>query len=257
MTQVQSLTGILLDFVPADGSSIGNQSLFQKFVDAASRAGHQITEADFEHTKASLIAAGVLAKGKGRGGSVLRVDPQAESFDLSVQSALAQNTSTPKKVTKNTKVQGKATTPASAAQIISYRHPDKRKNNPEVGMVTPDTDPEAGKTRWAYDPHIDPDLQFDPQRAAIETLIDEAIASNDPEQMRLALAELKRLQSPYLNWAGKAERTSFDVDTVSLHVHERIDPASILAAVRKAMKDEGKSQGHQQGDPARPVRRPL
>lgn len=41
---------------------------------------------------------------------------------------------------------------------------------------------------------------------------------------------------PYLNWTGKAERTSFEVDTVSLHVHERIDPASILNAVRKHMK---------------------
>jgi hypothetical protein len=32
-------------------------------------------------------------------------------------------------------------------------------------MVTPATDPEAGKTRWAYDPHLDPALQFDPARA--------------------------------------------------------------------------------------------
>ena len=40
--------------------------------------------------------------------------------------------------------------------------------------------------------------------------------------MREALEELKRLQSPYLTWAGKAERTSFEIDTVSLHVHERM-----------------------------------
>jgi len=46
---------------------------------------------------------------------------------------------------------------------------------------------------------------------------------------REALEQLKRQSAPYLNWTGKAERTSFDVDTVSLHVHERIDPASILA----------------------------
>ena len=116
----------------------------------------------------------------------------------------------------------KSTTQApdeSAAQIISYRHADKRKNNPEVGIVTPATDPEAGKTRWAYDPHIDPALQFDPSRAAIEKLIDDALASGDQAEMAAALQELKRQQSPYLNWAGKAERTSFDIDTVSLHVH--------------------------------------
>jgi adenine-specific DNA-methyltransferase len=38
---------------------------------------------------------------------------------------------------------------------------------------------------------------------------------------------------PQLQWAGKAEHTSFDVPTVSLHVHERIDPRRIIEAVRK------------------------
>ena len=128
-------------------------------------------------------------------------------------------------------------------EILSYRHLDKRVNNPEVGMVTPFTDPDAGKTRWKYDPHIDPSLQFDSQRAWTENLIDDALASNDPEQMKQALEALKKAQSPYLNWAGKAEHTSFVVDTVSLHVHERVDPASILAAVRKRMGKEEKSKG--------------
>jgi len=129
------------------------------------------------------------------------------------------------------------------SEILSYRHLDKRVNNPEVGMVTPYTDPDGGKTRWKYDPHIDPSLQFDSQRAWTENLIDDALASNDPEQMKQALEALKKAQSPYLNWAGKAEHTSFVVDTVSLHVHERVDPASILAAVRKRMGKEEKSNG--------------
>ena len=37
---------------------------------------------------------------------------------------------------------------------------------------------------------------------------------------------------PQLVWAGKAERTSLEVPSISLHVHERIDPKSIIAAVR-------------------------
>ncbi len=63
--------------------------------------------------------------------------------------------------------------------IESYRHADKeRLNNPPVGLVTPDTDPDSGvKRTYAYDPHLDPQLQ----------------------------------------WAGKAEHTSFEVPTVSLH----------------------------------------
>src|SRR5690606_23284557 len=123
-------------------------------------------------------------------------------------------------------------------QILSYRHADKRKNNPHVGLVTPETDAGVAETKWEYDPHIDPALQFDVGRAEIERLIDDALASGDADTMRAALEELKRASAPYLNWTGKAERTSFAIDTVSLHVHERIDPASILSAVRKRMRGE-------------------
>jgi len=78
--------------------------------------------------------------------------------------------------------------------IESYQHADKeRVNNPPVGLVTPDTDPDAGPRTYAYDPHLDPQL----------------------------------------HWAGKAEHTSFEVPTVSLHVHERIEPPTIIEAVRR------------------------
>jgi adenine-specific DNA-methyltransferase len=89
--------------------------------------------------------------------------------------------------------------------IESYEHRDKeRVNNPPVGLVTPETDPDAGqkKKRYAYDPHLDPQLQ----------------------------------------WAGKAEHTSFEVPTVSLHVHERIDPRTIIEAVRKRNGNGGARQ---------------
>ena len=49
---------------------------------------------------------------------------------------------------------------AAEADILSYRHPDRRKNNPEVGMVTPATDPDDGKTTWQHDPHLDPSLSW-------------------------------------------------------------------------------------------------
>jgi len=79
--------------------------------------------------------------------------------------------------------------------IESYEHKGKRRvNNPPVGLVTPDTDPDGGAEKtYSYDPHLDPQLQ----------------------------------------WAGKAEHTSFEVPTVSLHVHERIDPRTIVEAVRR------------------------
>jgi Adenine specific DNA methylase Mod len=89
--------------------------------------------------------------------------------------------------------------------IEQYDHKGKKRvNNPPVGLVTPETDPDTDSrgilqnARYDYDPHLDPQLQ----------------------------------------WSGKAEHTSFEVPTVSLHVHERIDPRTIIEAVRK--KNGGK-----------------
>ncbi len=244
MTQYDSqLRDLILGHVPADGSSIGNTKL-QKVL--ASVADFIVDEQDYWRARDALIAEGLLGKGQGRGGSVYLIDAQPDSFGLATQVVEAEEpAATPKSKPKAASAKPTAGRAKSGeeTQVISYRHQDKRKNNPEVGMVTPATDPDAGKTKWAYDPHLDPTLNFDPQRTRIEQLIDDALESGDSERMRQALEELKRTQSPYLNWAGKAERSSFEVDTVSLHVHERIDPASILSAVRKLMKKESKGKG--------------
>lgn len=125
-------------------------------------------------------------------------------------------------------------------QIEQYDHKGKtRINNPPVGLVTPDTDKDAAKKNYAYDPHIDPELQFDSQRNAVESLIIKGLEAGNLEEAREILAELQRMQEPYLNWAGKAEHTSFDIQTVSLHVHERIDPRTIIDSVRKRQEETG------------------
>lgn len=82
-------------------------------------------------------------------------------------------------------------------RIEQYEHRDKKRVHiPPVGLVTPATDPidrgPRARKTYQYDPHLDPQLV----------------------------------------WAGKAERTSFEIPTVSLHVHERIDPRTIIEAVR-------------------------
>jgi hypothetical protein len=88
----------------------------------------------------------------------------------------------------------KAASSSKKKPIEQYDHKGKKRvNNPPVGLVTPATDREIGKKSYAYDPHLDPQLV----------------------------------------WAGKAERTSFEVPTVSLHVHERIDPRTIFEASRR------------------------
>ena len=90
-------------------------------------------------------------------------------------------------------------------EVKQYIHEEqKRANNPPVGLVSAENDPQNKKKTYRFDPHLDPQLQ----------------------------------------WAGKAEGLSFDVDTVSLHVHERIDPLTIIEAVRKKKPSEQKSLFH-------------
>src|SRR5579859_2332918 len=96
---------------------------------------------------------------------------------------------------KNSPESNSSKHPSSKRPIEQYDHKSKtRINNPPVGLVTPQTDPPVtSRKTYAYDPHLDPQLV----------------------------------------WAGKKEHTSFEVPTVSLHVHERIDPRTIIEAVRK------------------------
>ena len=135
-----------------------------------------------------------------------------------------------KPVPKKTPKQA-VTKPMSKRSIRHYDYPDKRPNNPPVGLVTPETDPPVPtKQTYAYDPHLDPALQFDSAGAEIERILEEGLAAEDLDAAKEALQELRRRREPYLAWAGKAERTSFEVDTVSLHVHERIDPKTLIEA---------------------------
>ncbi|MBL6750805.1 MAG: site-specific DNA-methyltransferase [Nevskia sp.] len=238
----EALRELVWGLLPADGSAVGYQTLLKELMLAKQGLGLRANEQVLRSVCDDLVEQRRAARGKGRGGSIRRasVDPGATLELESQEIPASAKIPAPKQagLPLHARRPGAPTAPARASgegpQVLSYRHPDRRKNNPEVGMVTPDTDPETPKTTWAYDPHIDPALQFDPSRAKFERLIDDAIASGDEATMRAALETLKRQSAPYLNWAGKAERTSFEVDTVSLHVHERIDPMSILSAVRKA-----------------------
>jgi adenine-specific DNA-methyltransferase len=143
-----------------------------------------------------------------------------------------------------------------AEDYSRYLHPDKRLNNPPVGLATPDTDGVEEKAKYAYDPHIAPSLDFDSGRSVVENLLhdalppplpkneeereeakrerealkaalkalDEALPSEQAEALKARLERLDRLedainalhavQAPFLNWTGKAERTSFEVPTV-------------------------------------------
>ncbi len=238
---MSDISDLILTLSPEDGSTIGNGAMLALLREHMP----DLAEDDYIAARDALIDEGVLGRGKGRGGSIFRVtdDPDDEDDDLDEDESDEDDgfelTHTEEAAPRKPRAKvGKkaARRPDGPVQVLSYRHGETRVNNPEVGMVHAGTDPDGDKTVWAYDPHLDPVLNFDSARAGIERLIDEALASGDPERMKDALQELKRLQAPYLNWTGKAERTSVEVDTVSLHVHERVDPATILANAAKRLK---------------------
>jgi len=248
----QRLQRCLLDLLPANGSMVGNGSLLAQWTRAAMALGLTVTPEDFISLREDLVARGLVVKGKGRGGSTGRAAAAAagsDSFALQGEAPTpvdAANAAARPKANTATAPKTQKLRAADAdepAQVLSYRHNDRRKNNPEVGLVSEASDPQQPKQTWAYNPHLDPVLNFDSARAELEALIDEALASGNAKAAVAALEEIKRRGAPYLQWAGKAERTSFEVDTVSLHVHERIDPMSILSAVRKRLEEASNTQG--------------
>ncbi|MBZ7921736.1 site-specific DNA-methyltransferase [Ensifer adhaerens] len=230
-----SLTDLILNSTPEDGTSIGNGAILALLRERLP----DLSDEEYVAARDALIDDGILGQGRGRGGSIYRADV----MDLTLE---IQDEAEP--VQPRGKARARARRSGEAVQVLSYRHGETRVNNPEVGMVHAGTDPDGARTTWSYDPHLDPVLNFDSARAGIERLIDSALSNGDPERMRDALIELRRLQAPYLNWTGKAERTSFEVDTVSLHVHERVDPATILANATKRLKGKDASAQWRQPD---------
>ncbi len=78
--------------------------------------------------------------------------------------------------------------------VQDFRHSKvRRRNNPPAGIAPTYEVQERQATHYAYDSHLDPQLV----------------------------------------WSGKAEHPSFEVDLVSLHIHERISTRAILDAVRR------------------------
>ena len=69
MTDLNELSQALLAAVPEDGSSIGNQALMETLKAQFS----DLTDEDFTAAREALLEQGVLRKGRGRGGAVLRV----------------------------------------------------------------------------------------------------------------------------------------------------------------------------------------
>ena len=145
---------------------------------------------------------------------------------------------------------------------------------PDVGTQAQFRKKRPPKT-YRYDSSLSPALDWDGQNGGRELgewllhQVDEAAALPPPHQfdkprefrsadgrvvvavssLREAVDQLKRLGRPFLNWAGKAERLSFDVPTLPLFVHERLSTKAIVETLVGHRKDKQIDMWDLFGDP--------
>ena len=147
-----ALEQLFIDQLPLDGRFVSNGQLIQRFIQASAQAGIAITEGEFVELREVLLNKGLVVKGKGRGGSTARAALaalKAERFELGGGPNATADDPAPKGAKKPAKPRSspQRATANEPSQVISYRHTDKRKNNPEVGLVNEASDPQQPKRR--------------------------------------------------------------------------------------------------------------
>jgi len=157
----------------------------------------------------------------------------------------------------------------------TYVHEDEALLRPDVGAQAQFRKKKPPKT-YRYDSSLSPALDWDGQNSARElgewliAQIEEASALAPAHRfpkprtfddvtitgLQDAVDHLKRLGRPFLNWAGKAERLSFDVPTLPLFVHERLSTKAILATLKGHERDR-QMEIQLFGDPQLPLHQQL
>ncbi len=163
----------------------------------------------------------------------------------------------------------------------NYRHPEAEALlRPDIG-IQPQFRKKKPSTTYRYDSSLSPSLEWDGQNparepgeakiAALEGHIaglseildpagteplseeDRSSARRELANARQQLAELRALCKPFLNWAGKAERLSFEVPTLPLFVHERLSTAAILETLKGHRRDDRPTQFELFGESDLPI----
>jgi adenine-specific DNA-methyltransferase len=170
---------------------------------------------------------------------------------------------------------GTKRTAAGAKPAESYKHSEATSPmRPEVGTQTR-FKKRLPPAKFRYDDSLAPSMEWDGQNAARDkgewllALIDEAAALPAPHHfvparelrdsqgavvgtvtgLRDAVAQLKAIGKPFLNWSGKAERTSFDVPSLPLFIHERLSTKAILETLKGHKRDKQTDMFDLFGDP--------
>src|SRR6202789_71628 len=123
------------------------------------------------------------------------------------------------------------TKPPKTKPAKNYQHPESESPmRPEVGTQAQFKKKLPPKT-YRYDSSLSPALDWDGKNSAREqgeALIRETLEATTLEEAKSAASKLKAISKTFLNWAGKAERLSFDVPTLPLFIHERLSTKAIL-----------------------------
>jgi adenine-specific DNA-methyltransferase len=136
-----------------------------------------------------------------------------------------------KRRNRGTDIGGNGGTGAGRRDVATdYRFPNKRTNNPPATLAAEGTVPAIPKAKYEYSPRLPPVLRFDPDGKpdALPDLLAEATRRKLSTSEAKELASALRTQEPWLEWAGKREAKSFEVDPVALHIHERVSAQAIL-----------------------------
>lgn len=125
---------------------------------------------------------------------------------------------------------------AADGAATDYRYGETRKNLPAAQIAGEGKIPAQPKVRYAYSPHLDPILRFDPTGRSdkVKSIVEKACAGHalNTVEREILRGVAEHWSQPWLEWAGKQEeqaRGQFDVDPVALHIHERISARAIIA----------------------------
>lgn len=166
--------------------------------------------------------------------------------------------------------------------VANYSHPQERSPmRPEVG-VQGQFKKKKPPQKYRYDSSLAPALNWDgqnPAREQGEALLEELsrrltqinadlkqeLISVDPRssaaeslaRLEAAVHELKALSRPFLDWAGKAERLSFDVPTLPLFIHERLSTRGIIETLQAHRRDRQEYLFDPFGDPRHSIAEQL
>jgi adenine-specific DNA-methyltransferase len=183
---------------------------------------------------------------------------------------------------KSTAPPGKARAskaPRSARIAEGYTHPDQTVlMRPEIGTQANFRKKKPPVT-YRFDSSLSPALEWDGKPGGREIgewlvkVIEDAAKLDPPHvftspvefrdaggqilasvrSLAEAIDHLKRISAPFLNWAGKAERLSFDVPTLPLFVHERLSTKAIVETLVSHKSDKQVDLFDLFGDPRHSV----